>query len=162
MGSLSGCTTEEHAMKEVVPVRRHRFLRRRVLTREDARRPGQGIVEFALALPLLMLVMLGTLDLGRMFFDYIDLRSAVVDGAQFGARNPTNGTGIVTATTETGVPANTVVSYSTSGACMTAGGTGDITVTATSVFQPMTTSFFQRFGLGPVNLSASATMRCMT
>jgi Flp pilus assembly protein TadG len=151
-------------MKEVVTVRQPRFVNSRVLSRgiTRARPSGQGIVEFALALPILMMIMLGTIDLGRMFFDYIDLRGAVVDGAQFGARNPTNMGGIVSATKETGVPANTVVSYSTSGACTTAGGTGDVTVTATSVFQPMTTSFFQKLGIGPVNLSASATMRCMT
>src|SRR5215211_4856834 len=121
----------------------------------QARTPGQGIVEFALALPFLMLIMLGTIDLGRMFFDYIDMRSAVVEGAQYAARNPTNSTGIVTTTKETGVPANTVVSSSTTGSCTIAGGTGDITVTATSLFQPITTGFFSKFGLGPVNLSAS-------
>jgi Flp pilus assembly protein TadG len=115
-----------------------------------------------LALPFLMLIMLGTIDLGRMFFDYIDMRSAVVDGAHYAARNPTNIPGIETATKETGVPANTVVSSATSGSCTTAGGTGNVTITATSLFQPMTTEFLERFGLGPVNLSASATMRCMT
>ena len=151
-------------MKEVVTVHRPGLLRSRVQTLgpTQARTLGQGIVEFALALPFLMLIMLGTIDLGRMFFDYIDMRSAVVDGAQYGARNPTNSGGIVTETKGAGVPANTVVSSSTSGSCTTAGGTGNITVTATSVFQPMTTGFLQRFGLGPVNLSASATMRCMT
>jgi len=128
----------------------------------QARTPGQGIVEFALALPFLMLIMLGTIDLGRMFFDYIDMRSAVVDGAHYAARNPTNISGIETTTKETGVPANTVVSSATSGSCTTAGGTGNVTITATSLFQPMTTEFLERFGLGPVNLSASATMRCMT
>jgi Flp pilus assembly protein TadG len=151
-------------MKEVVTVRLPRFVSTRLLTLDltGVRPSGQGIVEFALALPIFMMIMLGTIDLGRMFFDYIDLRGAVVDGAQYAARNPTNTGGIVTATTETGVPANTIVSSSTSGSCTTAGGTGDVTVTATSVFQPMTTSFFQSLGIGPVNLSASATMRCMT
>jgi Flp pilus assembly protein TadG len=160
---LIACT-KEYAMKEVVTVHRPEFLSSRVQTlgTKRTRTPGQGIVEFALALPFLMLIMLGTIDLGRMFFDYIDMRSAVVDGAQYGARNPTNTSGIVTATKETGVPANTVVTSATSGSCTTAGGTGNVTVTATSVFQPMTTGFLQRFGLGPVNLSASATMRCMT
>ena len=70
-----------------------------------------------------MLIMLGTIDLGRMFFDYIDMRSAVV-GPHYAARNPTNVAGIETATKETGVPTNTVVSSATSGSCTTAGGTG--------------------------------------
>jgi Flp pilus assembly protein TadG len=151
-------------MKEVATVHRPEFFStyEQQPGAAQARTPGQGIVEFALALPFLMLIMLGTIDLGRMFFDYIDMRSAVVDGAHYAARNPTNIAGIETTTKETGVPANTVVSSSTSGSCTTAGGTGNVTVTATSLFQPMTTEFLERFGLGPVNLSASATMRCMT
>src|SRR6266542_3411699 len=48
---------------------------------------GQGMVEFAISLPFLLLIMLGTIDMGRMFFDYVDLRSAAVEGAQWGSHN---------------------------------------------------------------------------
>ena len=48
---------------------------------------GQSVIEFAIALPLLLFVALGTVDVGRVFFDYIGLRAAAMDGALYGARN---------------------------------------------------------------------------
>src|SRR5262249_28164011 len=47
---------------------------------------GQGLVEFAVAMPLLLLILLGTIDMGRVFFDYIEMRQAAVEGATYGAR----------------------------------------------------------------------------
>ncbi|MEA2530922.1 MAG: hypothetical protein QOG89_2566 [Thermomicrobiales bacterium] len=123
---------------------------------------GQSLIEMAFAIPLLMLILLGTLDLGQVFFDYIQLRGAVVEGASYGARNPTNTAGITTAVTDSGVPSGTTVTVSTSGSCTTVNGTGTISVQASSVFRPLTTSFFARFGLDTWNLSSSATMRCLT
>jgi Flp pilus assembly protein TadG len=150
--------------KEVVSINRFDFAIpfRASRTPRESKNRGQSIVEFALALPFMLLIMVGTIDLGRMFFDYIDMRSAVVDGAQYASRNPTDTSGISARTFEAGIPAGTTVSTSMSGACTTTGGTGDITVSASYTFQPLTTGFLSKFGLGPVNLAASSTMRCMT
>jgi Flp pilus assembly protein TadG len=123
---------------------------------------AQSLVEFALAFPMLMLILLGTIDIGRIFFDYIDLRNATNEGANYGARNPTDLGGITAAVTYSGVPAGTIVSAATSGDCDTLNGNGTITVQASSVFTPITSSFFASFGLGPWNVSSSTTMRCLT
>ncbi len=154
-------------MKEVIRIRRMvlPFRTRYSSHGQHGSERGQGIVEFALALPFLMLIMLGTVDMGRMFFDYIDLRSASVDGAQFGSRNPSNVGAIQAEAIASGAPAGTTVSVVVDSACNSAttpGVPGSVKVTTAKTFQPFTTAFLSRFGLGPVNLSASTTMRCLT
>jgi Flp pilus assembly protein TadG len=123
---------------------------------------GASLVELALALPALLLIMLGTIDLGRLYFDYIELRAAVVDGASYASRNPTDLNGAINVASSTGVPAGTTFAVSTSGDCSTRGGGGKVTVTADSTFQPMMLQFFARFSIGPIALHSNSTMRCMT
>jgi Flp pilus assembly protein TadG len=67
------------------------------MTRRDARgkvrrqaRPGQSVVELALLLPLLSLILLGAVDLGRAFFYYNRLSNSVEQGALYAIRYPTN------------------------------------------------------------------------
>ncbi len=45
---------------------------------------GQSLVEFALVLPLLALIVLGALDLGRAFFTLIVITNAAREGARYG------------------------------------------------------------------------------
>ena len=45
--------------------------------------PGQSLLELALVLPLLLFVIFGVLDLGRVFFSTITLISAAREGARY-------------------------------------------------------------------------------
>jgi Flp pilus assembly protein TadG len=111
-----------------------------------------------------LLLLLGTIDLGRMFFNYIELRNAVREGAAYASRNPTDSSGAVARVTGHGgliASANVPAPAMTSG-CFTPGGSGTVTMSASQIFTPITTGFLSGFGLGSVNLSASATMRCLT
>lgn len=74
-----------------LPTRLRRRLRRRS-TRSNAgeRQPGQALVEFALGLPVMLLIMAGTLDIGQVFIDYVELRNACREGVSYAARNPTD------------------------------------------------------------------------
>lgn len=125
------------------------------------------MVELALTLPVLLLLMLGTIDVGRVFLDYIELRSAVREGAGYGARVPDDTAGIKLRVTEDGVPAGTTTTVATSGDCRVQDGKAlgndcTVKVTATHTFTPVTTSFLQSwFGLGPINLEVSASMRVL-
>ncbi len=48
---------------------------------------GQDLVEFAIVLPLLLLLVFGVFDLGRLFHAGITITSAAREGARFGTRN---------------------------------------------------------------------------
>jgi len=61
-----------------------RCWRRLRFVRERAER-GQGLVEFALAVPVLLVVVCGILEFGFIFTDQIMLNNAARDGARAGA-----------------------------------------------------------------------------
>ena len=49
---------------------------------------GQSLAEFAIVLPLLLIIGLGTVDFGRVFFAYISVTNAARNGAQYAASDP--------------------------------------------------------------------------
>jgi hypothetical protein len=51
----------------------------------DRRRKGQGIVEFALILPALLLLMMGVVEFGQVLIVYTSTVNAAREGARFGA-----------------------------------------------------------------------------
>jgi Flp pilus assembly protein TadG len=132
--------------------------------RRSARFKGQSLVELALALPTLLLLMLGTIDVGRMFIGYIEMRNAVFEGARYGSRVPTDTVGIKQAVFDHGVPSGTNVANPTfGGQAVNLGSNSTITVTATQTFTPITVGFLNKyFGFGVFHLKATATMQVMT
>src|SRR5215216_6702821 len=48
-------------------------------------RPGQAIVEFAIVLPILMVLLVGILEVGRMIFIYSVVNNASREAARFGS-----------------------------------------------------------------------------
>jgi len=58
------------------------------------REHGQDLIELALVLPLLLIIMMGVLDLGRAFNTYMVLTNGAREGARLGARNPYDVTAI--------------------------------------------------------------------
>lgn len=61
---------------------------------------GQSLVEFALALPLLILMLMGLLDFGRAYFVVVMLNDAAAEGAIYAGANPTDVNGIQLRVTE--------------------------------------------------------------
>ncbi len=55
------------------------------------REQGQSITEMAIMLPVLVLLIVGAIDLGRAFFAYVGITNAAREGARFGMDNPTQG-----------------------------------------------------------------------
>src|SRR3990172_7345561 len=60
--------------------------------------PGQEAVEFALLLPVLVLIVFGVLDLGRAFHAAITITNAARVGARYGMVYPSDEAGIIAAT----------------------------------------------------------------
>lgn len=57
---------------------------------EHRRSTGQGLVEFALLLPILVLLLIGVFDLGRAFHALITLNNAGREAARFGTLHRTD------------------------------------------------------------------------
>ncbi len=53
--------------------------------RTSDRRRGQGMLEFALAVPVFLLLLLGIIEFGRMFLMYTSVFAAAREGARYGA-----------------------------------------------------------------------------
>ncbi len=49
---------------------------------------GQSLVEFALILPILVIILGGVLDLGRLYFAYVAVTDAAAEGATYAAIHP--------------------------------------------------------------------------
>ncbi len=57
---------------------------------------GQSLVEFAISLPILLVILVGVVDLGRLYFSYISIVNAAREGARYGAGHPTDTANILT------------------------------------------------------------------
>jgi hypothetical protein len=66
----------------------------RSLHRLNKSERGQGLTELALALPVLLLLLLGVLDVGRAYWALVALKDAVAEGASYAAAYPTRTTEI--------------------------------------------------------------------
>jgi len=126
--------------------------------------PAQAVVEFALVLPILLLLVLGTMDYGRMFFTKIILTNAAREGANYLAYFPEDAdNGYVdtfAAIHDEGKSFNieigdTDVTYS---GCCTHG--LPVEVTITRIVDLIFDNILQSFGLlsGPVQLTSTVKM----
>lgn len=130
-----------------------------------SRERGQSLVEFALSLPILLLILLGTIDVSRVFYDAIRIREAVVQGVTYGQHHPFDSAGISSTITGHGIPSGVTISTSADAACASPGQNGNVSATASKVFTPMYISTLRALGFGGTwsfTVSSSATMRCLT
>ena len=119
------------------------------------RKPGQAIVEFALASLVFLMIVFGTIDFGRAIFTAVTLHNAVREGARYGKVNPTQTGTIQTKVTDqvskTGSSVSSVTVSCSSGC--TSG--NSMTVTASIPFQAITQ---QLLGISPFTMSSSSTV----
>lgn len=73
---------------------RHATGQRRVLVHSPSlvharsRARGQSLVEFALVLPIILVLLSAAADLGRLFYAFVSIENAAKEGAFYGALNP--------------------------------------------------------------------------
>jgi len=58
---------------------------------------GASLIELALVTPILLLLMIGAVDLGRAYYVGLEVANAAHSGAEYGSRNPSNTAGITAA-----------------------------------------------------------------
>ena len=134
--------------------------------------PGQAAIEFAVVLPVLLLIALVAVDVGRVMFDYVGLRAAAMEGAKLGAKHPDDSADIEQRVVDhfqpNPAPAGLNVTANADAACSgpnSVGQDGFVTVTATREFRPVAVAALQ--SLAPttnwiLTVSSTARTRCMT
>ena len=118
-----------------------------------SRHRGQSLVELALTLPVLLLLLVGVLDLGRVYFAHMTLTNASREGARYATSNPNDTTGIYNhAIAESQGSGIVLTPLSVSIGCASGCTSGNpVRVTVIYDFQLMTTYLF---GGGAIRLSA--------
>jgi PKD repeat protein len=137
---------------------------------------GQAVVEFAVVLPIFLLLLLMAIDFGRIFFTYVQVNNAAREAAAYGAQYPLDLAGMqaiadkeanvqsqsgqnalfVTATCRNA--AGTVIACSN--AAGTHGSGSTITITTTEKFNFMTPFVGSLFG-GGLTMEASTTVNVL-
>jgi Flp pilus assembly protein TadG len=120
---------------------------------------GTTLVELALTLPILVLLVFGSLDLGRAVYIRASLANAARDGARFGSVDPQNTT-CIQATAMRNV---SLTSLGAGDVTITRPSTLDlgqpITVSVQSVYQPLSPIVADVVGATRLTLRAASTMQ---
>jgi Flp pilus assembly protein TadG len=111
---------------------------------------GAAMVEFAIVLPVLMLILVGIIEFGRAYNAQVSIQAAAREGARELALRH-SATDVVSATRD-GAPSVTIDSIAQTPCPAT--GDGKAKVTITEEFSFMVLPF------GPLDLTATGAMRC--
>lgn len=68
---------------------KHGLERAKLIDDGNSGERGANLVEMALMAPLLILLVVGVIDLGRAFFSYIAITNSAREGARYGVKLPT-------------------------------------------------------------------------
>lgn len=116
-----------------------------------SRHKGQAVVEMALILPILVLLVMGCVDLGRVFYYQETITNVTREGARYGALHPSASTSSIQsdalgeANNMSGITVSVTITSS------------DVTVVANYTFQPITPVIQSIVGTSIV-LKSSSTM----
>lgn len=142
-------------------------------TSSDQRRAsrGQALVETALMLPIILILLLGAIDFGRLFFSWVTLHQAARIGANFAAIDSSTTAAEIPdivadeyagLNCEADEPDAPLVAYTRAGAPVTDPELGDYAeVTLTCRFQLLTPLSDQLFG-GPLTMRATSSFPVRT
>lgn len=125
----------------------------------DWRERGQALVELAVLLPVLMIMLVGIIDLGRVFYHSVVIANAARDGARAGGGDYTLTSGQVCNTVIAAAPPGLVTNCTVAPGARVSG--GDIFVTAQYRFVPITPMLSNWIGGGSLPLTQTAQMVVM-
>src|SRR4030066_100262 len=66
----------------------------KIVIQSKPKEHGQSMVELALTITILMVLLAGTIDLGRAFFTWLAMRDAAQEGASYGSIKPYDASGL--------------------------------------------------------------------
>lgn len=124
---------------------------------------GAAAVEMAIILPLLLLIVIGTIEFGRVLNVQVSLTQAAREGARHAAIHHDDGSLDVTGAALAAAPSLTGLGVAVANDAASCG-TGNVTVTTTVVLPSLSgfldAGFFGGPGLFPMNMSGVGVMRC--
>ena len=120
------------------------------------RRPGQAIVEAALLTPLMLVLLIGTVDVGRLFYYDITVQNAVREGARR-AIDVTRTDSEIQNSVTSAAPGITLTGISVTPSTRTSTTTGTVSVSATYSFTPWTPGVSSMLG-SSVSVTRAASM----
>ena len=122
-------------------------------------------IQIAVMAPLLVIVLTIGVDMGRLFYGYLQMSNAVRTGATFAAQSPADNDEIngIVLNHSSRLPALTTLAIvCSSGTCSQAESGDDVTVKAIWNFEPITWNFVDHFWhVEPVVLSTQVTMKVL-
>lgn len=124
---------------------------------------GQSLVEFAIVLPTLLLMILGTMDFARLFSTKIVLTNAAREGASYLSQNPSdfgNVLSVINAEAQNITMDDVNISCTPQDAAGCVSG-GTVTVIVTKSVDLIFGGFLQSLGLASGPLELSSTVRMM-
>jgi Flp pilus assembly protein TadG len=111
---------------------------------------GAAMVEFAIVLPVLLLILLGIIEFGRAYNAQVSIQAAAREGARELALR--HSTGEVESATRDGAPSVTIDSIAQTPCPATGDGKAKVKVTESLAFLALP--------FGPLDLTATGVMRC--
>lgn len=122
------------------------------------REKGQSVAELAVLMPLLLMILLGCLDLGRAFGVWIALANGTREGARYACLHPTATLSIIEEVTTVDIVAEglDVSRLAVSRSMPEAAKTGHPVIITAEYSLPMITGFL--FGGRPLTIRASTSM----
>jgi len=123
---------------------------------------AQALVEFALLLPLLLVLIIGAMDLGRVFYIKIVLTNAAREGANYLSRNPADYTNTWNAISAEGDSSGVTITYEevdwTGTNCCSVG--SPVVITIEKDVDLVFDGFLNTMGIidGPLTISSSVSM----
>lgn len=123
--------------------------------RHQQRSRGQALVETALILPILLILVMGVIDIGRVIFAHVQLQEATHEGAMYGAYMPTPTSGVQSRVTNSS-DADWVSGATVTVSCTTSPAPGRVTVSSTYNLTLLTPIVPDLLGVSAVPLSSTA------
>jgi len=135
-------------------------LRSNKLQRKHVCPRAQALVEFALILPLLLVLIIGAMDLGRVFYFKIVLTNAAREGANYLSRNPADYTNTLNAIITEGDSSGVTITADevTWAGCCAVG--SPVVITIEKDVDLVFDGFLNTMGIidGPLKISSSVSM----
>jgi Flp pilus assembly protein TadG len=118
---------------------------------------GQALVEFAIVLPLLLLILFGIFDFGRIILDSFIINEAARDAARYASAGASDSAVVQVVNQDCALldTSKLGVTIVPAAAARVSGGTVTVTVTYPVSFDP----FLSFLTSGPFNLTGQTTMR---